>query len=157
MDCPFCKPTIKESVFAESAGFMAIYNIAPILAGHSLIIPKNHIHSILELSKDALSEMTLFSQGVTTLLLKTFIAEAFNWSVQDKEFAGQTVSHLHLHIVPRYPYDLPSPGDWYPMIEKNFSDILDETSRQRLTSEQLKQIVLRLRQDALKAGLYFSE
>ena len=118
MKCPFCRPWISEAVFAESQNFMAVYNIAPILPGHSLIVPKRHLESILDLSENELSEMMIFARKVTTVLLEVFHAEAFDWSVQDKEAAGQTISHLHLHMVPRLVGDLNEPGNWYPEISR---------------------------------------
>jgi bis(5'-adenosyl)-triphosphatase len=148
MTCPFCEPDMKDAVFAESGNFQAIYNIAPIFPGHSLIIPRRHVQSLMELTDDELSEMILFTREVTHMLLREFKAEAFNWSVQDKEAAGQTLTHLHLHIVPRYPGDIPEPGDWYPKVQKNFGEILDSADRIKLTTQELSSIVSSLRKSA---------
>jgi bis(5'-adenosyl)-triphosphatase len=148
MNCPFCQPSIQEAVFARSENFLAVYNLAPIFPGHSLIIPVRHLQSTLELTTDELTEMMLFARSVTSLLLKAFKAEAFNWSIQDREAAGQTLAHLHMHIVMRYPGDLPDPGDWYPKIRQNYSEILDSTSREKLTPSELKKIVETLRSTA---------
>jgi bis(5'-adenosyl)-triphosphatase len=153
MLCPFCEPSIQDSVFVRSENFLAIYNLAPILPGHSLIIPNKHVQSVLDLNPGELTEMTLFARNVTTLLLKVFKTDAFNWSVQDKEAAGQTLAHLHMHIVLRYPGDLPYPGDWYPKIRQNFSEILDSASRQKHSIQEMKQIVDRLRKSADEEGL----
>ena len=91
MKCPFCEPEIKDSVFARDGQFLAVYNVAPIFPGHSLILPEEHIHSLLELSNEQVIEMMLFARKVTTLLLKTFKAEAFDWSVQEGENAGAKI------------------------------------------------------------------
>lgn len=154
MNCPFCDIKIENTVFARSEKFLAIYNIAPILPGHSLIIPKSHIQSAMEFSDADLAEMILFTRNVTDLLLTTFNAEAFNWSIQEKEAAGQSVSHLHLHIVPRYRGDLPDPGDWYPRIESSYEKILDSENRIKLSDEELWKIVGKLRQAAMERKLY---
>jgi bis(5'-adenosyl)-triphosphatase len=153
MTCPFCETTIQDSAFAISRNFLAVYNLAPILPGHSLIIPIKHVQSVLELTPDELSEMTSFACRVTRVLIKVFNAEAFNWSIQDKEIAGQTLAHLHMHIVLRFEGDLPSPGDWYPELRKNLSEILDSNSRQKLSTSEMKQIVDRLRKSAVEEGL----
>jgi bis(5'-adenosyl)-triphosphatase len=145
MSCPFCEDKIKESVFAESENFRAIYNLAPILPGHSLVIPKKHTISLLDLSDMELSEMIIFAKKVTQILLEAFNSVSFNWSIQDSEAAGQTVSHLHLHIVPRYTGDLPDPGDWYPKINNNLNEILDSDSRDKLSQDQLEKIVAKLK------------
>ena len=145
MSCPFCEDKIKESVFAESDNFRAIYNLAPILPGHSLIIPKKHVISLLDLSDLGLSEMIIFAKETTQILLEAFNSVSFNWSVQDSEAAGQTVAHLHMHIVPRYTDDLPDPGDWYPKINNNLNEILDSDSRDKLSQDQLEKIVAKLK------------
>ncbi len=145
MTCPFCNPMVEGAIFAHSEKFLAIYNIAPILPGHSLVIPKRHLQSIMELNDSELSEMIIFTKKVTDLLLTAFSAEAFNWSLQEKEFAGQSVAHLHLHIVPRYKDDLPKPGDWYPKLKTNHEKILDSETRQKLSYDEMEQIINRLR------------
>ncbi len=155
MTCPFCEITISEAAFARSTNFLAIYNIAPILPGHSLIIPIKHIESLLALPADELNEFTLFSRSVTIILLKVFNAEAFNWSIQDKEEAGQSIAHLHLHIVPRYKNDLPDPGDWYPKIRENTNEILDNPARQRIPSNEMRIIVDELRKESKNRGFWY--
>ena len=154
MICPFCIPEFQISVFARTHGFLAVYNIAPIVPGHSLIVPEKHIQSIMELDEGALSGMMIFSRRVSSLLKKVFKAEAFNWSLQEGTAAGQTVEHLHMHIVLRFPGDMPDPGDWYPEIRKNYSAVLDSASRPRLISTEMESIVKELRGKAMIEGLY---
>jgi bis(5'-adenosyl)-triphosphatase len=146
MNCPFCQEKIKVSAFAESNHFYAICNIAPIVPGHSLIIPKTHISSMLILSDNEFSEMMIFAKEVTQILLKAFNSDSFNWSVQDNDAAGQTVSHLHLHVVPRHMGDMKEAGDWYPMIRQNDKEILDSNQRPKLSQEQIEQIVSKLKE-----------
>jgi bis(5'-adenosyl)-triphosphatase len=146
--CPFCATEIQNSVFARSENFYAIYNIAPVFPGHSLIIPKGHIISILSLSESQMAEMMLFSAKVTRLLLRVFKTDGFNWSVQDNETAGQTIAHVHFHIVPRKEGDLTVPGDWYPMIQNNAGEILDSIYRDKLDNMQMNKIVNHLRKEA---------
>jgi len=145
MECPFCNDTVREAVFAQSDNFLALYNIAPIFPGHSLIIPGKHIESIQNLSDEQLSEMIIFSRKVTDGLLQVFKAESFNWSLQEKESAGQTIAHLHWHIVLRFPGDMPNPGDWYPKIKSNYREMLDSEFRTKLNAAEMKQIVKKLR------------
>ncbi|MBN1952019.1 MAG: HIT family protein [Bacteroidales bacterium] len=148
--CPFCNPSIGDAAFARSRNFLAVYNLAPILPGHSLIIPRKHIESMLELDESMLTEMIDFARKVTRLLQKVFDTEGFNWSIQDREIAGQTIMHLHLHIVLRYPGDLPEPGDWYPKLQENAGQLLDSGARERLTPEEMQKIVSRLRMEKLE-------
>src|ERR1035437_6055122 len=113
MKCPFCNPDINITAFSESQNFLAIYDIAPILPGHSLIIPKQHIQSIHDLSNDQLNEFLQFGREVTRKLSIFFKTEAFDWIIQENEEAGQSIPHLHLHIILRTKDDLSNAGDWY--------------------------------------------
>jgi bis(5'-adenosyl)-triphosphatase len=140
-DCPFCHADIKCSVFAEEGIFWAIYNIAPILPGHCLVIPRAHVESIMGLSEEELGQFVVFARRVTKTLLKTFDASGFDWAIQDAQEAGQTVPHLHLHIIPRTPNDLPNESDWYSRLEQRQAQAIDSTHRPRLTRDQLDHYV----------------
>jgi bis(5'-adenosyl)-triphosphatase len=144
-NCPFCSIDIEEAVFAVSGDFAALYNISPILPGHSLVIPTFHIASVLELDERDLHSFFSFAQIVTRFLQSVFGGSGFNWTIQDAEVAGQTVDHLHLHIIPRKSGDLPHPGDWYPALEKSESLPVDDQRRRKLTSEQMSDVTSYLR------------
>jgi bis(5'-adenosyl)-triphosphatase len=153
--CPFCDPGIRKLSFYESTEFIAVYNIAPILPGHALVIPKAHIISFFNLSDRDLFEFIKFSRTVVKILAKAFNTEAFNWTLQEKAEAGQSIAHMHIHIMPRKPEDLIHPGDWYPKLKYNINDILDSNKRQRLTDDQLRAIVGKLRSIAYKFNHQF--
>jgi bis(5'-adenosyl)-triphosphatase len=144
-DCPFCHTDIKRSVFAEEGQFFAIYNIAPILPGHSLVIPKAHVESVMRLSETELGQFVAFARRVTKTILKTFDASGFDWAIQDAQEAGQTVPHLHMHIIPRTPNDLPHEGDWYDKLEQSQAQAIDSKDRPHLTTQQLDHYVRALR------------
>ena len=145
--CPFCDETIRRAQFAESDNFRAIYNLAPVLPGHSLVISKRHVQSLMDLTENELGEMMLFARKVVRALGKTFQAAAFDLTIQDGEAAGQTVPHLHLHLIPRLPADLPAPGDWYPLLQKSQAESVDSELRVRLTPGQMDGIVKKITAD----------
>lgn len=152
--CPFCRSDIEASAFAESENFLAISNKSPILPGHSLVIHRRHIPAVLELSPSELTEFVHFSRQVTADLLRVFGANAFNWSIQEQPAAGQTVNHLHLHIVPRLENDLPEPGDWYPILLKTYqTEAIDSATRPRLTTALVQQEALRIRNEIEKISI----
>ncbi|MBS1594099.1 MAG: HIT family protein [Bacteroidetes bacterium] len=139
--CPFCKDDIKDIAFLESENFYVIYNYAPILPGHSLVIPKNHIQSLLELDENQHLEFFQLSLKAAKLILKVFNADSFNWTVQEKPPAGQSIPHLHLHIFPRHEHDLPNPGDWYPLLKENEkAQYIDSDSDKRVKLSRQEQI-----------------
>jgi bis(5'-adenosyl)-triphosphatase len=146
--CPFCEPKVQEAKFAESKNFIAIYNISPILPGHSLIIPKRHIASLMALDDSELCEMMIFSKNIVKILLRAFGVNAFNWTIQEGEEAGQTISHLHLHLIPRKQGDLPQPGDWYPRLRESQSNVIDSEERQRLLPQEMRRVVDKIKATA---------
>ncbi|HEX2395645.1 MAG TPA: HIT domain-containing protein [Bacteroidales bacterium] len=147
-DCPFCSKKIESSVFLVKGSYMALYNIAPVLPGHSLIVPKKHVTSILSLNKSELSDFFETAREALHILMKAFSTDAFDWSLQEKPEAGQTIEHLHLHLVPRLKNDLKRPGDWYPLVSGNDDSLIDSLNRQRLNEAALSQIITELKKIA---------
>ncbi len=152
--CPFCNKA-QDLYFLESEHFAAIYNISPILPGHSLIIPKKHCESLFELSEDDLSEFMKLGRNTAQFLSQVFDTDAFDWAIQEKEAAGQSVPHLHMHIVPRKIGDLKDPGAWYQELEKiNLKDI-DTFQKFQLDERQLGSISLKLKIEAQNFTPFF--
>ena len=144
-DCPFCAPQAVASTFAESGAFRAIYNIAPIVPGHSLVVPKAHLKSLMSLDEQSLCAFFAFARPVTTFLQNVFESPGFGWTIQNGEVAGQTVPHLHLHLIPRRAGDFPTPGDWYPALQRSEVSLLDHEARPRHSAEEMTEIVSHLR------------
>ena len=146
MNCPFCRLNIKEHAFTNSDNFMAVYDIAPMLPGHTLIIPNEHIESLHDLDQDKLSEFFRFGRMVTKGMCDFLNTDAFDWSIQEKEEAGQSVAHLHLHIIPRTKNDLPDPSDWYPMLmEHHKQSVIDSAKRPRFSEAEFQVVTEKLR------------
>jgi bis(5'-adenosyl)-triphosphatase len=144
-DCPFCATDLQNAAFYADERFLALYNIAPVLPGHSLVLPRAHLGSLLELSDADLAAFVLFARRITRLLARAFTADGFDWTIQDGRSAGQTVPHLHLHIIPRHLGDLPEPGDWYPALMASESAQIDSDVRPRLTPAEHTHVTAHLR------------
>lgn len=136
IDCVFCNRAVVEKSFYSTADFSALYNIAPILPGHTLIIPNRHYQSLDELSETELGNMMIFARKITAVLKEVFKCDGFDWTIQDGVSAGQTVPHLHLHIIPRKPFDLPESNEWYSKIPENESKLLDSQQRARMKDDE---------------------
>lgn len=156
-DCPFHGEAIRRSEFAGDAQCAAIYNVAPILPGHSLIIPRRHVTRMADLGDGEICHLFVFARRITQFLVAEFGADGFDWSVQDGASAGQTVQHVHLHVIPRWPSDLPEPGDWYRRLygpfETDGDGMIDSASRKRLSEDEMDRIVRKLRSHAEKRSL----
>lgn len=135
--CPFCAGAIQSATYAETVRCRAVYNVAPLVDGHSLIVPKRHVTRLQDLSTSEVAELFGLAQRVATLLLAAYGCAGYDLSLQQGASAGQTVAHLHLHIVPRRPNDLPH-DDWH-------AQLLDSASRRRLAPAEMARHVTRLR------------
>jgi bis(5'-adenosyl)-triphosphatase len=148
-ECPFDDPQTQE--FAGDGRYAALYNISPVLPGHSLIIPRRHVASLNSLDDDELTGFFRFARRVTSFLVARFDSDGFDWMLQDGEAAGQTVPHVHLHVLPRWKGDLPRPGDWYRQLDASGgvdTRDLDSSERPRLAPEDLARTVAALRDAA---------
>ncbi|HET9257336.1 MAG TPA: HIT family protein [Pseudonocardiaceae bacterium] len=136
--CPFDPPRIQAAEYADDGEFAALYNVAPVLPGHSLVVPRRHVGRLGALTDDEVCRLFMFARRITEFLLSRFNADGFDWTIQDGTSAGQTVDHVHLHVIPRQPRDLPSPGDWH-------TRVIDSHLRQPLSDAELNVIVTSLR------------
>ncbi len=156
-ECPFDYPRIRTTEYAGNDDFAAIYNIAPVLPGHSLIVPRRHVARLGFLSEDEMCRFFTFARKITEFLVVQFEADGFDWTIQDGLSAGQTVGHVHLHVIPRWPDDLPSPGDWYSLLKLSIraspNGAIDSESRPRHSEADLFKIVNSLGTAAAEAGI----
>jgi len=88
---------------------MVVRDAYPISPGHTLIIPKRHVGSFFELSADERSDLLALLDSAKADLDKEFKPQAYNIGINDGAAAGQTVPHLHIHLIPRYEGDRPDP------------------------------------------------
>ena len=105
---PFCdKEQYSKTIFYMGRHFMALYNIRPILPGHSLLIPIRHVTRITELSSDEAKDMIAAMREVVPALIKLYGADddSYNMDIQSGPSSGRTIDHLHLHVIPRKPGD----------------------------------------------------
>ncbi len=122
LNCIFCRIASGQAPAArvlETPGVLAFLDIAPVHYGHTLVIPKEHYPTLLELPDDLWREMGMVSRRVAQALGTTLEAQGFNIGMNNFEAAGQAVPHTHLHVIPRYfqdglrlfPHQSYRPGD----------------------------------------------
>ena len=104
-NCVFCAIAageIPSFKIYEDDLVLAYLDINPFTEGHTLVIPKAHSEGLLDTPADQLGEIVARVQKVAAHLKKALPCEGFNILQNNGEAAGQTVKHLHFHIVPRY-------------------------------------------------------
>lgn len=106
--CPFC--TLDPSRIILSNDYaVAIRDGFPVSEGHTLIIPKRHIASLFEATTEEQAALFNLLGLARQQLQDEFRPDGFNMGINDGSAAGQTVMHLHIHLIPRYAGDQPDP------------------------------------------------
>ncbi len=103
-DCVFCKIVNGEiplEFLYDSDNFIVINDAHPQTEGHCLIISKKHYATLLDLPNTLGSELVLIAKKQGLRLIKEKKATGFNFDQNNFSSAGQVVSHLHFHIIPR--------------------------------------------------------
>ncbi len=106
--CPFCT-LVNRKIYLENDLSIGILDGFPISNGHSLIIPKRHVGSVFDIQKDELLSLFNLLADVKNKLTEQFSPDGFNIGINDNEAAGQTISHVHIHLIPRYRGDQEDP------------------------------------------------
>jgi ATP adenylyltransferase len=107
--CPFCNFDEEREIIIESLNAYSIYDRFPVSNGHALIIPKRHIADYFELTLEEQSECWSMVNDIKQILMEKFSSDGFNIGINVNEAAGQTIPHVHIHLIPRYKGDVINP------------------------------------------------
>lgn len=103
--CIFCKiinHEIPSSVVCEDDDVLAILDISQVTYGHTLVMPKRHFANILEADEETVLKCVSTARKLAGQIVRNTGASGVNILNNCGESAGQTVDHLHFHIIPRY-------------------------------------------------------
>lgn len=109
MTCPFCQTIPPEKMLFETEHFRAFLDGFPVSPGHTLLVPHRHVASFFELSPEERSDLQLCILRAKDLLDGQYHPDGYNIGVNVGEAAGQSVFHVHIHVIPRYSGDTPHP------------------------------------------------
>lgn len=109
VSCPFCVSAQSDSGSVLERGlFSAVLSDGfPVAAGHVLVVPLRHVARLTEL--DAAERFDLMSLVFSRVALAEQVSDAVSVGVNDGPAAGQTVPHVHVHVIPRIAGDVPDP------------------------------------------------
>jgi diadenosine tetraphosphate (Ap4A) HIT family hydrolase len=108
MTCPFCLLPHSRIILSNHQA-VAVADGFPITAGHTLIIPRRHVGSFFEIDAAEREALMLLLAEAKNRLTQELRPDGFNIGVNDGAAAGQTIPHLHIHLIPRYKGDHPDP------------------------------------------------
>lgn len=114
--CIFCKIAageIPSKTLYEDGQFRVILDMGPAAKGHALILPKDHYGDIYEIPEAVAGDVMKLAKKMAGLMTEKLQCDGFNLVQNNGEAAGQTVSHFHMHLIPRYKNDGQKIG-WKP-------------------------------------------
>lgn len=106
--CPFCA-LLEERVLFRNDAAVAVRDAYPITPGHTLVIPARHVASFFNATPLERDAMLMLLDTAKQQLQTEFDPAGYNIGINDGTAAGQTIGHLHMHLIPRYLGDQPDP------------------------------------------------
>jgi diadenosine tetraphosphate (Ap4A) HIT family hydrolase len=106
--CPFCDP-LEARVFVEGTLAIALWDGYPVSPGHALIIPRRHTPSWFDATESERSALLTLLDSAKVVIDQRHRPDGYNIGVNVGAAAGQTVFHLHIHLIPRFAGDVADP------------------------------------------------
>ena len=98
----------RERIFENSTGFV-IFDKFPVSEGHCLVVPHRVYSNYFDSTDDEVIGLNRLLFQTKEFLVKKFDPPGFNIGINCGKVSGQTVGHLHIHIIPRYHNDVEDP------------------------------------------------
>ena len=128
-DCIFCKIVSGRAdavkVFEDSQS-LAFLDIHPLNPGHTLVIPKKHYPSMVEMPADEVGNVFASVAKVMRGVKKASKADGINIGQSNGRAASQEVFHMHVHIIPRHNHEMPG----FPERKTASGEDLEQIGRQ---------------------------
>jgi len=129
MLCPFCPIDSQRILFRHSVGsasVVALWDGFPVSPGHLLIVPVRHVPTWFDASPEEHHALTDALEIAKSLIESQFQPQGYNIGINVGVAAGQTVSHLHVHLIPRYQGDVPDPRGGVRHVIPQLANYLNE-------------------------------
>lgn len=107
-DCIFCKIVrgeIPSKKIYEDRDVIAFLDINPANPGHCLVVPKKHSETVFDTDDEVLGKAITVTKKLAADVKEKLGADGVNIVQNNGRHAGQLVSHIHFHIIPRFPDD----------------------------------------------------
>lgn len=106
---PFLVGDEIRELIVETATIFSFYDKFPVSKGHALVVPKRFVSNYFELTLKEQTACWIVVNKVKAILQEKYNPDGFNIGININEDAGQTISHCHIHIIPRYKGDVENP------------------------------------------------
>jgi ATP adenylyltransferase len=126
--CPFCHPE-PAWVFHEGERVLALWDAFPASPGHALVVPRRHVAGWFDATREEQRELLEAVDVARARIEASHAPDGYNIGVNVGAAAGQTVFHLHVHVIPRYDGDVPDPTGGVRLALPHRGNYLREGSR----------------------------
>ena len=111
LDCVLCRVLQGRDadILISHDTFVALLDKFPVNRGHTLITPRRHVSSVFDLTASEWIDLQRTLHALKVILDDRFHPAGYNLGINDGQAAGQTIFHLHLHLIPRYVGDVLEP------------------------------------------------
>lgn len=106
--CLFCTVPPNRIVESREHAF-SLLDAYPVSPGHSLVISRRHVAEIFDLTAPEIGDFVELIRSARARIDRTLRPTGYNIGVNVGTDAGQTVMHVHIHVIPRYPGDSVDP------------------------------------------------
>lgn len=106
--CPFCQ-VADESIFYVSPLVIGLWDAFPVSPGHALLVPRRHVADWFEATPEEQAALTGAIAEAKRIIVEQYRPDGWNVGMNIGAAAGQTVFHLHIHVIPRYAGDVGNP------------------------------------------------
>lgn len=107
--CPFCIVQSSQNLLFENDVCIVIFDNFPVSPGHLLVIPRRHVASYFDLSPEEQQALWQMVNQCKSFLDNKHHPDGYNIGVNVNTAAGQSIPHVHIHLIPRYTGDIPNP------------------------------------------------
>lgn len=106
--CPFCHPQDRKRLLESDLSYV-IFDAYPVNPGHLLIIPRRHVSDFFDLYQDEVEDLMRLLWRAKEHIAREYHPDGFNVGINVNTAAGQTIPHVHIHLIPRNRGDVEDP------------------------------------------------
>ena len=120
-NCPFCNPE-PDRVIIETELVVGLWDGYPVAPGHALLVPRRHVSDWSSASREEQAELCNAISDVQHIIAQRYQTDGYNIGINSGDAAGQTIPHLHVHVIPRYAGDVKDPRGGLRWVIPNKAD-----------------------------------
>ncbi|GAA5886214.1 hypothetical protein JCM5296_003520 [Sporobolomyces johnsonii] len=132
----FASFKVPNQVFFQSTLSAGIVNLKPLVPGHVLVIPRRVVPRFRDLTPQEVSDLFLSVHQISKVIETEYKAQALNVALQDGPLAGQSVPHVHVHIIPRRAKDFEPLDEMYNALDDLSSDFAEAYASRTTRAER---------------------